>query len=55
MIAHLSEVTAHPKQHFFYATTPEGALEPQGFFSHDTIQPHAGAIELGYVALGPAL
>ncbi len=55
LVAHLEEMTADPAKHVFYAITPEGASEPQGFFSYYTILPQAGAIELGYVALGPAL
>ena len=55
LISHLTEITADPAKHLFYAITPEGFSEPQGFFSYYTIQPEAGAIELGYVALGPAL
>ena len=54
-IAHLAEITADPAKHVFYAITPEGFCEPQGFFSYYTIQPEAGAIELGYGALGPAM
>lgn len=55
LVAHLRDVTADPAEHVFYAITPEGSAYPQGFFSYYTIQPAAGAIELGYVALGPAL
>ncbi|MEL7211691.1 MAG: GNAT family protein [Pseudomonadota bacterium] len=55
LIAHLGDVTADPAKHVFYAITPEGCDAPQGFFSYYTIQPEAGAIELGYVTLGPAL
>ena len=55
LIAHLKDMTSDPAKHVFYAIIPEGATVPQGFFSYFTIQPAAGAIELGYVALGPAL
>lgn len=55
LVAHLEQVTADPNRHVFYAIIPEGAQSPQGFFSYYTIQPAVGVIELGYVALGPAL
>ncbi len=51
----LRQLTATPETHFFVAIHDKQAQRWGGFASYWTIQPQAGAIELGWIALSPAL
>ena len=51
----LKNLMVRPEEHFFYAIYDKATAAWGGFASYWTIQPQAGAIELGWVSLSPGL
>ncbi|WP_237072537.1 GNAT family N-acetyltransferase [Pseudaestuariivita rosea] len=51
----LHDFTSDPDNHFFYAIFDKDSGKWGGFASYWTIQPDAGAIELGCIGLSPSL